>query len=298
MGASAVGHIAARARLARPEVGVITNAAAAHLAEFGNLADIIEGKGEMVGALPPTGTAVLNADSPGFAAWCDRAPCAVVSWGRHLGDHRWSWQPGRIDHEAPGLLNLDGDPWPVPLPGAHNGANLVAAILAARVLGLTDAAIREGLGAFRPSPHRGHLRRLGGRRVLDDAYNANPASMLAAARTLVELPGGSATAVLGGMAELGPDSPRLHRECGAELAGLGLHRLLTVGELARDLAAGYMGAGGVAHTCRDHEEAAAILATETTAGDRLLVKGSRSLAMETVIEILETEHGWREGATS
>jgi UDP-N-acetylmuramoyl-tripeptide--D-alanyl-D-alanine ligase len=292
MGASAVGHIAARARAAAPEVGIITNAAAAHLEEFGGLEQIIAGKGELVEALPAHGTAVLNADSPGFARWSARASCPVVSWGEHAGEHRWSWRPG--DAAAPGHLTLDDESWPVPLPGRHNGANLVAAILGARALGLRDDQIRAGLQGFRPSPHRAHLRRLGGCLVLDDAYNANPASMVAAAGMLCDLAGGAAVAVLGHMAELGPDSDRLHRDCGAALARLTLDRLVAVGEGARPLADGHAAAGGTVDRCDDQRAAAALLAASCRPGDRILIKGSRSAAMELVIAALEQQHGWTE----
>lgn len=293
MGASAVGHIAARAALARPSIGVITNAAAAHLEEFGSLEQIISGKGEMVADLPADGVAILNADSPGFADWCDRAPCPVVSWGVSQGDHRWSWRPG--DRDAAGWLDLDGQTWPVPLPGRHNAANLTAAILAARAAGVADATIRLGLTSFRPSPHRAHLRHLAGRLVLDDAYNANPAGMLAAARMLDALSGERAYAVLGTMAELGDRSDRLHRECGTALAALGLAGLVTVGELAEPLAAAHEAAGGPTVRCADHAAAAAWLAANTSTGDRILVKGSRSATMERVIDALVDDHGWQEG---
>jgi UDP-N-acetylmuramoyl-tripeptide--D-alanyl-D-alanine ligase len=292
MGASDVGHIAARARLARPQVGVITNAAPAHLEEFGSLERIVEGKGELVEALPADGTAVLNADSPGFANWCERAPCRVVSWGRHAGDHRWSWEPG--DVSAPGWLTLDGERWAVPLPGRHNAANLVAAILAARALGVADTVARRGLAAFRPSPHRAHLRSLGGRLVLDDAYNANPESMVAAVRMLCDLRGGPALAVLGHMAELGTGSSALHRECGREIAALPLARLVAVGEGAAPLADGHEAAGGQTTRCADAAEAAALLAAHAPPGARILVKGSRSAGMERVVAHLLDEHGWTE----
>jgi UDP-N-acetylmuramoyl-tripeptide--D-alanyl-D-alanine ligase len=217
----------------------------------------------------------------------------VVSWGERAGQHRWSWRPG--DAAAPGHLTLDGQAWAVPLPGRHNAANLVAAILGARALGLDDEQIRAGLRhGFRPSPHRAHLRSLAGRLVLDDAYNANPASMLAAAEMLMELAGGAATAVLGHMAELGPDSDQLHRQCGAALAQLGLDRLLVVGEAARPLAQGHAAAGGIVESCNDHDAAASRLADLCGPGDRILVKGSRSAAMERVIVALQERHGWTE----
>ncbi|HOX25206.1 MAG TPA: UDP-N-acetylmuramoyl-tripeptide--D-alanyl-D-alanine ligase [Candidatus Krumholzibacteria bacterium] len=292
MGASAVGHIAARAALARPAIGVITNAAGAHLEEFGGLEQVIAGKGELLAALPPAGTAVLNADSPGFAEWRRQAPCPVVSWGKRAGDHRWDWAPDPATGR--GVLRLDGEQWPVPLPGRHNGANLCAALLAARAAGASDAQIRRGLATFRASPHRADLRRLGGRWVLDDSYNANPESMVSAARMLGELPGGPAWAVVGGMAELGPRSPALHRECGRELAAAGIARLVAVGEAAQLLAEGFRAGGGRAEECPDHAAAARLLDRETRPGDRILIKGSRSTAMERVLAELREHAGWTE----
>ena len=137
MGASAVGDIAALAALVRPQVGIITNAAPAHLERFGSLAGIIAGQGRVARrACRPTAWPILNHDSAGFDAWRARARCRVVSFGTTGGDHRWAWRPG--DGDPAGWLDLDGTAWPVPLPGRHNAANLAAAVLAARALGLAD----------------------------------------------------------------------------------------------------------------------------------------------------------------
>lgn len=290
MGASAVGHVAARAAVARPEIGVITNAAPAHLAEFGNLAGVIAGKGELVAALPPDGVALLNADSPGFDAWCARAQCRVVSWGQRAGDHRYQWRP----RGGAGQLELDGELWDVPLPGSHNGANLCAAVLAARAAGLGDAQIRAGLQTFRPSPHRAALRRLSGRLVLDDCYNANPESLRRAGGMLCDLPGGALWAVLGAMAELGDESAALHKAAGRDLARLGIDHLVAVGEGAQLLADGFAASGGQAHVTSDHAAAAALLAAATRSGDRILIKGSRAAAMEQVLAELLEVRGWSE----
>lgn len=295
MGASAAGHIAARAALAAPSLGIITNAAAAHLTEFGDLEAIIAGKGELIAALPRDGVAVLNADSCGFDHWRDQAVCRIVSWGQAAGDHRWQWSAG--DDPSDGLLVLDGERWRVPLPGRHNGANLCAAILAARALGVGDSQIRSGLRAFEGSPHRGVLRRLGGRLVLDDCYNANPEGMRSAGRMLCDLQGGEAWAVLGGMAELGERSPALHLAVGRDLAALAIDHLIAVGDLARPLAEGFAAGGKQAIVCHDQREAAALLAVRTRPGDRLLVKGSRSTAMERVLEELTAQCGWTERKT-
>jgi len=281
MGASAVGEIAALAQLARPSVGVITNAAPAHLAQFGDLDGVIAGKGELVASLPAHGTAVLNADSPGFDTWCGLTSARVVSWGQTRGEHRWSWRAtGRG-----GELELDGQTWAVPLPGEHNGANLVAAILAGQALGLDEAELRRGLAAFTASPHRGLVLIVDGRTVLDDSYNANPRSVVAAARALCALAGdGRTVVVLGHMGELGDESVEIHLQTGRELATVGVDHLVTVGAPARLMNEGFQACGGEGSHCSDQDAAAAWLAANTAAGDRVLVKGSRSAAMETVIE--------------
>ena len=287
MGASAVGEISRLGALVRPEVGVITNAAPAHLAEFGSLEGVIRGKGELVETVVPEGTVVLNADSPGFAEWRERAAGRVVSFGDG-GDHPWAWRP---DDAGGGVLVLDGAEWPVPLPGAHNGANLAAAILAARALGVPDADLRRGLTLFQGSPHRGVRLEIGGRRVLDDCYNANPRSVVTAVASLLAWTGGRTVAVLGRMAELGVDSERLHAETGRELAGLGLDVLVSVGPEAEGLAAGFAAAGGDSHHCGTRAAAVDWLVAATAAGDRVLVKGSRSAAMEEIVEGLTSRLG-------
>jgi len=295
MGASAEGEIDVLASLARPEVGVITNAAPAHLAQFGSLEGVIAGKGELLDHLPTTGTAILNADSPGYEAWCERARCPVVSFGQQRGEHRWRWS---AENGKPSLL-LDGAAWPIPLPGAHNAANLAAAILAAREVGAGWDEIRAGLHAFQGSPHRGIVLDIAGRTVLDDAYNANPASVAAAVKALLALGLGNGAgrrfAVLGHMAELGDDSAEIHYETGRQLAGTGLDVLLAVGPQARPLREGFDAAAGDGHYCAALEAAAGWLASNTRAGDQVLVKGSRSAGMERILTLLATSCGAANG---
>lgn len=294
MGASAVGDIAALAGLARPSVGIITNAAPAHLARFQSLTGVIRGKGELLQALPPEGTAILNADSPGFERWSTLAHCPVVSFGESAGDHRWTWRPD--EQSAGGWLSLDAGEWQVPLPGKHNAANLAAAILAARTLGLADDKMRQGLGSFQASAHRAQILKVGGRRILDDCYNANPASMGAACRMLVEMPGpGRNFAVLGAMAELGPTSEDLHLQTGKAVQATGVDVLVAVGEKARPLAAGFDATGDTSHYCPTRTEAAEWLANQTRPGDRLLIKGSRSVAMDQLIPLLVDRFSKDEG---
>jgi len=286
LGASRAGDIDRLAALASPQVGVITNASEAHLSSFGSLAEIVSTKGELLDHLPPDGAAVLNADSPGFADWRARAACRVISCGHEAGDHRWSWRAT----DGGGALTLDGRTHAVPLPGRHNGANLAAALLAAEALlgaerfdGELDVA--DALSHYAASPHRSRVLRRGGVTVLDDTYNANPASLLTAAVAAAQLTGdGRVIAVLGAMAELGPRSDDLHEAAGRRLHEAGVDLLLAVGGAAAPLADGFAAAGGAAERCEDQRTAARVLAELVREGDRVLFKGSRSSAMEEALE--------------
>ncbi len=297
MGASSVGEIRFLAEITVPKVGVITNASAAHLEEFGSLENIIEGKGELLEFLPLDGVAVLNADSPGFEQWRERAVCPVVSWGSDKGDHRWAWRPATA--ELSEQMILDGSPWTVPLPGRHNAANLCAAILACRALGIDDGILATALQSFTGSAHRGIVVPWAGRFILDDSYNANPASMLAAVQALSGLSGSGRTiAVLGAMAELGPGSESIHRRCGHVLGREKLDFLVAVGEPAFPMTDNHF-ESCAAIKVPDHQAAADWLRNNTTAGDRILIKGSRSSAMEKILHLLQqADEILNEGNTS
>jgi UDP-N-acetylmuramoyl-tripeptide--D-alanyl-D-alanine ligase len=150
--------------------------------------------------------------------------------------------------------------------------------------------ITEGLSRFEPGEHRSRVLRCGSIRLLDDCYNANPVSVRSAAAALVALPeAGRKLAVLGMMAELGPESEDLHHRTGERLADLGLDLLLAVGEVARPLADGFSAGGGRAHRFPDREEAITWLLENLRPGDCVLVKGSRSAGMEKVVaRLVET----------
>ena len=289
MGASAPGEIAGLAALAAPVVGVITNAAPAHLEGFGSIEAVINAKGELLDALPPGGSAILNADSPGFERWLSRSPCTVISWGREAGDNRWNWDP--LQDPSVCRLVLEGNEFTVPVPGRHNAANLVAAILAARACGVGDDVIRSGLLQFQGSAHRGRVLNPAGVLLLDDCYNANPVSMALAARTLAGLPGdGSLIGVIGAMGELGPTSDELHRGSGEALREAGLDLVLALPG-AEPLAAGFADAGGEAILCADHAAAADRLRSRARPGDKVLFKGSRTAAVEKVLDLYLADGG-------
>ncbi len=298
LGMSHPGEIARLAAMALPQVGVVTNAAAAHLAGLGSVDGVADAKAELYQGLPPGGVAVANADD---ARMLKRAQAS----GRRL----LTFAAGRqrrgdvvvleiLRQDAAGLRFLLGVGHreldvTLPLVGAHNAANAAAAACAAIALGCDDREIVRGLAAVAPLGRRLRLDRLpGGALLVDDCYNANPLSMVAALRTLSALAraeGGRAVAVLGDMLELGPGELALHRQVGAEAAAAGLHRLLGFGPRSGETVAGAV-AAGLAPGKTFHTEDLAALSAQARAGlgagDVLLVKGSRGMRLERLVEAL------------
>ncbi|MDN5344232.1 MAG: UDP-N-acetylmuramoyl-tripeptide--D-alanyl-D-alanine ligase [Clostridia bacterium] len=288
------GEIAALCALARPTAGVITNIGTAHLERLGSVAAIAAAKGELLAALPPDGVAILNGDD----AWCRKlaatSPCRGVFYGLE----------GQVEVAAREITSLGAQGtaftavFPgarvrlqVPVPGRHNVYDALAALATGYALGLDPEAMAAGLARWPAENLRQELRPgPGGCLVFNDAYNANPESMQAALQALATLPG-RRVAVLGEMRELGPAGPALHREVGRVAAGVGLGRLITVGELAREIAAGAIEAGmptDQVFCCAGHQEAAQHLG-DLGAGDVVLFKGSRLTGMEKVLAVWEAQ---------
>ena len=292
MGASAAGEIAPLASWARPHVGVVTNASGAHLEGFGDLDTIVRTKGEMYSALPDDGIAVLNAGSPHAAVWRQR-----------IGDRRRlefgadgvaadvtvdAAAPGRVVVRWPGGERTTG----LPLLGAHNRWNAAAAVAAVLAAGVEPDRVIDALADVKPVPGRLALHRLpGGAQLIDDSYNANPASLAAAIAVLAEHPE-ERWLVLGDMAELGAAAAERHAEAGELARRQGGSRLFATGPLSRAAAASF-GAGGV--WFRDREQLARAVATELHADVAVLVKGSRSAGMDGVVRALI--EGVRAGGT-
>ena len=277
MGARGPGHIARLCALASPTVGVVTRVAAAHTEMFGTLGEVAAAKGELVKALPATGTAVLNAADAWVAAMASRTPAAVVSFGEG-GDVRA--ESVELDDELRPSFRL-ASPWgaaPVRLGvrGEHMVDNALAAAAAALVCQVPLADVAGALGAAVLSRWRMDLVRLpSGALVVNDAYNANPTSMVAALRALVRLPARRHLAVLGLMAELGPSSDAEHRAVGALARELGVE-LIGVG-------VGVAAYGGTTVTGIDQVPDALGPLAE---GDAVLLKGSRVAGLERLVDLL------------
>ncbi len=314
MGMSLPGELGGVSALARPDGVVLTNVRAVHLENFADLAAIAEAKAEIFEGLSRTGFAVANRDDPQVTrvarrwAASDRGSANRLVWFG-LGDApeievrarevRPSEGAGRgglgtrffLELGRPGMPGAEAGEVELPLHGRYNVANALAAAAAAWVLGVGLADVRAALAGVAPGSHRGAVHRLaGGVTLVDDAYNSNPEALAEALASAAELAAAAGSrrrvAVLGDMLELGPDGPRFHREAGGTAARLGFAPLAGVGELARELVAGAREAGVEAVWLPDAGAAARWAAEQVGPGDLVLVKGSRGVGLERVVEAL------------
>ena len=249
MGSRGPGHIARLCAVARPQVGVVLNVGSAHLGEFGSAEVIAQAKGELVEALPEDGTAVLNADDPRVLGMAPRTRARVLTTG--LGEDADVRATGvALDGTARARFTLvaAGEEHPVALQvvGQHQVANALSAAGAALAAGLAPAEIAAALSAA-GSRSRWRMeveRRADGVTVVNDAYNANPESMRAALAALAGLAGERRIAVLGAMAELGPDAAAEHERLGRDAVAAGVDLVVAVGPDAVGIADGASAAGG------------------------------------------------------
>jgi len=289
MGASSAGEIALLASLARPGVGVVTQAGDAHLEGFGSREGVAHAKGELFEALQ-NGIAIINADDAYAGLWEKLAgDNRIVSFGFAA---QAAVRAEDLISTAEGnrftLLVPDGRATVhLPLPGRHNIANALAAAAAGHALGLGVSVIAEGLqNVERPKGRVVIHTTPGGARLIDDSYNANPTSLAAAMALLAKEPG-HRVLVLGDMAELGPTAAELHARAGIEAKALGLNALLTLGPLSANAATAF-GIGGRAFNTLD--ELIETLRAQLKGATTVLVKGSRSARMERVVAALLEQH--------
>jgi UDP-N-acetylmuramoyl-tripeptide--D-alanyl-D-alanine ligase len=276
MGARGLGHIDELCEIATPTVGVVTTVELVHTELFGDLAQVALAKGELIGHLPGTGTAVLNAANEHVRAMAARARGAVLFFGTPDADLRA--EDLVLDHDLRPSFRLV-TPWgtaelQLAVRGEHQVMNALAAAGAALACDVPFAAVAEGLATAELSPWRMDLQTApNGARILNDAYNAGPASMEAALRSLVHLEATRRIAVLGPMAELGDHGAFAHREIAALAEELGV-TVVAVG------APDYK--GPAVTSVADIDAAHAVLAElgPLTAGDAVLVKGSRVAGLE------------------
>ncbi|MFZ5594679.1 MAG: UDP-N-acetylmuramoyl-tripeptide--D-alanyl-D-alanine ligase [Pseudomonadota bacterium] len=295
MGANHPGEIAYLSELARPTVALITNAAMAHLAGFGSLDEIARTKGGIYAGLAGQGAGIVNADDAYAGFWrslLGGRRCMTFGM-REQADV--SALPGSVRCQlgdeaiitAFQMRTPAGDiDVSFPLMGEHNVMNALAAAAAALAAGATLADVKDGLEAMQAVKGRLQVKKAGcGARVIDDTYNANPPSLLAAINVLASV-AGRKVLVLGDMGELGDDAPLFHRQVGERARQAGIDKLYATGELSRDAAQAFGADGG--HYA-SHDELIAALAADLDAQTTVLVKGSRFMRMEQVVEALVKE---------
>jgi len=295
MGANHPGEIGYLTHIARPDVAVITNAGAAHLEGFGDLAGVARGKGEILSGLTPEGVAVLNADDDFFGYWCELlgerrllsfggSPRAHVRGDLDGAETRWSengFRSAMQVHYGESAFEVE-----LALGGRHNLMNALAAIAAGLAMGCSVEQIRRGLASVEPVSGRLRLQATpAGLRLIDDTYNANPDSVAAAIAVLQQAPG-ERWLVLGDLAELGEGAEALHAAIGRHARAAGLTRFLTLGRLSRHAAEAF---GEGAEAYQRIEDLVSALKDRAAAGDTLLIKGSRSAGMERVVKLLMGE---------
>jgi UDP-N-acetylmuramoyl-tripeptide--D-alanyl-D-alanine ligase len=294
VGARGIGHIASLAPMIRPDVAVVTNIGPAHIGMFGSLDNTAIAKGELVESLPPEGTAVLNADDARVDALSARTRASVVRFGRAASADVRA-EDVSLDQDARASFTLLAGEERVSvtlrMPGEHMVSNALAAAAAARAAGVSLRGAADGLARAEGSAWRMELHDVGGRRILNDAYNANPDSVAAALKALVAMSRGRPSwAVLGPMAELGDETTAAHDRVGRLAVRLGVTHLLTVGRDARAVheAARLEGMfGGEAAFAATIDDAIALLRARMEPDAVVLVKASRAAGFERLARALE-----------
>ncbi|WP_318390527.1 UDP-N-acetylmuramoyl-tripeptide--D-alanyl-D-alanine ligase [Enterobacter sp.] len=289
LGANHQGEIAWTVGLTKPEAALVNNLAAAHLEGFGSLAGVAKAKGEIYTGLPLSGIAIMNADNNDW-----------LNWQSVIGERKiWRFSPNAANSDFTAtnvhvtshgteftLQTPTGDVEVLlPLPGRHNIANALAATALAMAVGASLDAVKVGLANLKAVPGRLFPIQLGENKLLlDDSYNANVGSMTAAAQVLSEMPG-YRVMVVGDMAELGDESEACHAQVGEAAKAAGLDLVLSVGTLSKTIS----DASGSGEHFND--KSAVIARLKTLVAEHqiitVLVKGSRSAAMEEVVRALQ-----------
>lgn len=289
LGMNHAGEIARLSEIARPSLGVITNVGPVHLEHLGSIEGVASAKGELLDYLGEPDTAVLNADDSYVMSQRPRTPARLVTFGRN---ENANVRAKEVESTFTGsVFSLDdGTEFQINIPGEHQVMNALAAIAIGQSFDVNHSDMQAALAEMKPPAMRMEVRSMGNVTCLNDAYNANPISMRSALRTLESYPlPGRRIAVLGDMLELGDSSAQVHHELGID-AGRTADILVTVGDRAVDIAEGAR-SGEITpqaiFVCENNEEAWFYLRDSIQDGDVVLIKGSRGMHMEEIVESME-----------
>jgi UDP-N-acetylmuramoyl-tripeptide--D-alanyl-D-alanine ligase len=290
MGMNHAGEIAALAKIAEPNWGVVSNVAPVHLEHFPEgIYGIARAKYELIAALPEDGIAILNADDPYVAAFGrglgERAVFYGTDWSAHVRAAEI------VDRGFEGILftALDGGERAelrLQLPGRHNVSNALAAIAVGLKSGMSLTDCTAALASLRPSDRRGELIAWRGAKIVNDCYNSNPRALDAMVDALCATPAERRIVVAGEMLELGPAGEELHSGCGRRMAERGVDLVVGVRGLAEPLAAAARTAGTESCFFPTTEEAGAWLRANIRPGDAVLFKASRGVRLERALTAL------------
>lgn len=285
------GQISYLADIAKPKIGVITNIHMSHIELLGSLDAIAETKGELLDYLPGEGHAVLNIDDAYFEKFKNRAKCNVISFGESPKADIRAMSSGldakgcsRFDVLTPsGKFDVR-----IPVPGEHNIKDALAAIAIGEILSIDHEWIRSALAKYKPPEKRSNvIPSRNGFVIIDDTYNASPASVLSALKTLKMMDGAKKVAILGDMLELGDMALDSHIEIGKYVKELGVDVLAVYGDLGKLIARGAIDAEmPISNVIEfdDHTQLTKEIAGLLGEGDVVLVKGSRAMRMEKIVE--------------
>ncbi len=289
------GQIRELVTLTAPRIGVVTNIADSHLEALGSRENIAAAKAELIEGLPADGAAIVNADDPWTPRVVRDARCRVVTFGRRSDADVHVSDSASFDSGTRFTLRVGAHRTPVTLAliGEHQVQNAAAAAATGHVMGLGLEEIARGLEATPPATMRQQVTMIGDLLVIDDSYNASPQSMAAAFEVVSRVRGARRLVlVLGEMRELGPSAPEFHRRVGEHIAALRAAALIAVGPNAQWYLDGAAAAGMAPASMTamaSNSEAIPIVRATVRSGDLVLVKGSRGIEMERIVEALKTQ---------
>jgi UDP-N-acetylmuramoyl-tripeptide--D-alanyl-D-alanine ligase len=296
MGMSHAGEIRALAKIAQPEIGVVTNVAPVHLEFFDSLAGIARAKYELIESLPTGATAVLNADDEYVSQFGRDFKGKVVMYGtRATADVRAEkiLSKGTEGAEFDVVIGGVRDHVELPLVGEHNVLNALAAVAVGLERGLKPSEAVGALATLAPADKRGQVLQVGNITVINDCYNSNPKALEAMVDALASMAATRRIVVAGEMLELGPAGEEMHRQAGQHIAEKRIDALLGVRGLAQTMVEGARQAGVAAEFVAASEDAGEWLAREARDGDVVLLKGSRGVKLEKALEVWKARRDGR-----
>lgn len=291
IGMRGLGQIESLAKYVKPTIAIVTNVNETHIEILGSIENIAKAKSELVESIQAGGTVILNADDKNVLAMKNlvKDGVKIITYGLENSADLTAENILIENNSTKFKLKYGGEiyDFEIPVTGRHNVSNALAAIAAAVSLGITIEKIRKGFSTMAKSKMRFETIRRDGVTIINDAYNASPASMRAAIQTVAEIYDGRKIAVLGDMLELGEISEKVHREIGAELVKNNFDTLITLGELGKFIADGAKDSGMEnIFVTSTHEEAAKKILSILREGDIILFKASHGMHMEKIIELI------------